>query len=279
MRAANCVPFIGALVVITMVYTNIPTRETVSTEIRDDMHVVLLAIGSDMVRSQALNMVRGIMLASDAADAITFHVLSDTWGNDGCVETANSLLQSDFAFSIVLYTLPASVENEYVNWTVWKNEYGPTPLADAYHNRSILMWKLLVPFVLPTYIKQVVVMDTDIFVQSRIQELWSVFADFREHQIYAMALEQAPVYAECFARDNWTAQGIEILPGYGFPGFNSGVTLVDLQRLRQSEEMLSLFRNPHVLFERMDRMRRSASGCDMKGILGDQDIINTAVTM
>lgn len=69
-------------------------------------------------------------------------------------------------------------------------------------------------------------------------ELYSHFERFTESNVIGMTLEQSPVYRHILSsyrrtHPNTTLGGIPTEGG--FPGYNSGVVLVDINKLRQSK--------------------------------------------
>lgn len=253
------------------------------------MHVVVLAVGMDASRIAAFSLARGIMVASDPKEqAITFHILSDRWGEQSpdrdaaaadlmydhpCAKEATALLSTGargigtpMRHRIRLHTLPATfaaaaaVNASGFRWQDWAKHFGRNN-RDSYHKTDVLLWKLVLPLVLPAEVKRAVLMDSDIFVAGDLRELWATFDTFRPRQLYAMALEHTPGYADCFAHVGvgWTAaigaQNIPILPDYGFPAFNSGVSLIHVARLRRSKEFAKLVSSPDLVFKLMQAMR------------------------
>uniref|UniRef100_A0A1I7WXP0 Glycosyltransferase-like protein LARGE1 n=1 Tax=Heterorhabditis bacteriophora TaxID=37862 RepID=A0A1I7WXP0_HETBA len=87
------------------------------------------------------------------------------------------------------------------------------------------MVKLLVPEILPKSLDKVILLDTDILVVSDISELWSYFSQMNSSHIYSMAENLSAWYtAGSSIRKMWPALR---------RGFNSGVALVDLGKMRQ----------------------------------------------
>lgn len=266
--------------------------EQMDTYTRDEMmHVVVLALGTDKARIDAFNLARSILLASDPSEhAITIHILSDRWAGESnaratdgmmhdhrCASEAAALLSTragatGTAGRIRLHTLPSSFADAAVlnasgfSWHGWAQHHGRTN-RDAYHKPEVLFWKLVLPLLLPNEVERAVLMDADIFVAGDLRDLWATFGRFRPRQLFAMAIEQTPGYADCFEHvgadesSGWTAaveaQRIPLLPRYGFPGFNSGVSLIHVARLKESREFMGLLTSPDTVFKLMAAMREN----------------------
>ncbi|KNC76459.1 hypothetical protein SARC_11043, partial [Sphaeroforma arctica JP610] len=129
----------------------------------------------------------------------------------------------------------------------------------------------LLPRILPPNVTHLLVTDTDMLFRSDISKLWDVFHEFTDTQVIGLAHEMQPVYRNVFGRYRLNnpnlpeAQniGMSVSEG-GFPGFNSGVMLMRLDRLRK----LSLWK--HVLEDEL--MKTLATMYEFKGHLGDQDL-------
>ncbi|CAI2731848.1 unnamed protein product [Schistosoma spindalis] len=84
----------------------------------------------------------------------------------------------------------------------------------------------MIPTILPSTISKVIVLDIDILLNTDIIELWNHFEYFKETQSIGIGLEQNPYFQEVMTRleSNWK--------GYGY---NSGVLLLDLSKLRSTD--------------------------------------------
>nr|KAF6437842.1 LARGE xylosyl- and glucuronyltransferase 2 [Molossus molossus] len=97
------------------------------------------------------------------------------------------------------------------------------------------LMKLVLPGVLPPALARVVVLDTDVTFASDIAELWALFAHFSDEQVIGLVENQSDWYLGNLWRNHkpWPALG---------RGFNTGVILLRLDRLRQAgwEQMWKL---------------------------------------
>ncbi|XP_046400222.1 xyloside xylosyltransferase 1-like [Ischnura elegans] len=95
----------------------------------------------------------------------------------------------------------------------------------------------LLPFVpLPGKPNRVLVLDVDLRFRADISQLRDVFEQFGTRQAIAMAPELSPLYSKSFKahREKFPESKLG-LPRPGYQGFNYGVALMDLGRLRSSE--------------------------------------------
>ncbi|XP_065567334.1 uncharacterized protein LOC136031624 [Artemia franciscana] len=106
-----------------------------------------------------------------------------------------------------------------------------------------------------TYNKAVV-LDLDMEFKCSFQELYEQFYNMNTSQIFAFAHDQAPWYRHAFKQYRKENRGTKIgEPPPMFPGFNAGLILFDLEKMRKSEEFnyrltdtgyISLFEKYHV---------------------------------
>uniref|UniRef100_A0A8C3YTW1 LARGE xylosyl- and glucuronyltransferase 2 n=1 Tax=Catagonus wagneri TaxID=51154 RepID=A0A8C3YTW1_9CETA len=97
------------------------------------------------------------------------------------------------------------------------------------------LMKLVLPGALPAELARVIVLDTDVTLASDIAELWALFAHFSDKQVIGLVENQSDWYLGNLWRNHrpWPALG---------RGFNTGVILLRLDRLRQAgwEQMWKL---------------------------------------
>ncbi|XP_073900778.1 xylosyl- and glucuronyltransferase LARGE2 isoform X4 [Castor canadensis] len=89
------------------------------------------------------------------------------------------------------------------------------------------LMKLVLPGILPSSLTQVIVLDTDVTFASDIAELWALFAHFSDKQVIGLVENQSDWYLGNLWKNHrpWPALG---------RGFNTGVILLRLDRLRQA---------------------------------------------
>ncbi|XP_036041346.1 LARGE xylosyl- and glucuronyltransferase 2 isoform X2 [Onychomys torridus] len=121
------------------------------------------------------------------------------------------------------------------------------------------LMKLVLPSVLPLSLARVIVLDTDVTFSSDIAELWTLFAHFSDKQVVGLVENQSDWYLGNLWKNHrpWPALG---------RGFNTGVILLWLDRLRQTgwEQMWTLMAKRQLL-------TLTATS------LADQDIFNAVI--
>ncbi|CAH8519042.1 unnamed protein product [Schistosoma bovis] len=117
--------------------------------------------------------------------------------------------------------------------------------------------KLLIPEILPESVEKVINLDVDLLVNSDLLELWAHFQKFNSSQMIGLVANQSPWYLRKTNRIVWPAWG---------PGFNTGVMLLDLVRLREFHWS-----------EHWYQTTKSALLHIPYAMLADQDIINAAL--
>ena len=119
--------------------------------------------------------------------------------------------------------------------------------------------------VLPETKKQIIMFDADVKFLADIKELNALFKKFTDANIMGIAHEMQPVYRHTFWQYRKEHPGSRVgePPPYGLTGFNSGVLLLDLDKMRQSKLYKSAL-SP-------DTLKRLTEKYHFKGHLGDQD--------
>ncbi|XP_005064958.1 LARGE xylosyl- and glucuronyltransferase 2 isoform X1 [Mesocricetus auratus] len=121
------------------------------------------------------------------------------------------------------------------------------------------LMKLVLPSILPLSLAQVIVLDTDVTFSSDIAELWALFAQFSDKQVVGLVENQSEWYLGNLWRNHrpWPAVG---------RGFNTGVILLWLDRLRQTDwELL------WKLIAKRELLTLTATS------LADQDVFNAVI--
>ncbi|XP_050710893.1 xyloside xylosyltransferase 1-like [Eriocheir sinensis] len=138
--------------------------------------------------------------------------------------------------------------------------------ANSYYRDALFFFSLHLHRLLPG-LDRVILMDIDIKVKGDAAELYSHFERFTESNVIGMTLEQSPVYRHLLSAYHRTHPNTTLggppTEG-GFPGYNSGVVLVDINKLRQSKIIKSYM-------ERSKLVERT-SHYSFQGHLGDQDL-------
>lgn len=136
-----------------------------------------------------------------------------------------------------------------------KSYYG-----DALFFLSIGLFKILDPAV-----DKIILLDSDLKFKQDIGQLYKVFDEFTESNVIGIARDGQPVYRHLFwqYRNENKNTRVGDPPPNGLTGFNSGVLLMHLEKMRKSE-LYSQMIEPEVV-ERLTKKYY------FKGHLGDQD--------
>ncbi|XP_067897587.1 xyloside xylosyltransferase 1 [Heterodontus francisci] len=137
--------------------------------------------------------------------------------------------------------------------------------SGAYYSDSIFFLSVAMHRIMPTEMTCVVQLDLDLKYMSNIRSLFGEFEKFQPGAVIGIAREMQPVYRHTFwqyRRENPKTK-VGDPPPDGLPGFNSGVMLLNLEAMRQSELYNQLLN--------MENVQKLAEKYHFKGHLGDQD--------
>ncbi|XP_041061258.1 xyloside xylosyltransferase 1 isoform X2 [Carcharodon carcharias] len=137
--------------------------------------------------------------------------------------------------------------------------------SGAYYSDSIFFLSVAMHRIMPTEMTRIVQLDLDLKYMSNIRSLFGEFEKFQPGAVIGIAREMQPVYRHTFwqyRRENPKTK-VGDPPPDGLPGFNSGVMLLNLEAMRQSELYNQLLN--------MENVRKLAEKYHFKGHLGDQD--------
>ncbi|CAH8501160.1 unnamed protein product [Heterobilharzia americana] len=181
--------------------------------------------------------------------------------------TINCYLRQINLHLLVDYQASKSLRVLFKTWNILNMNVYYYQLEDYMHKVSWIpsthysglfgLSKLLIPEILPDSVEKVISLDVDLLVNSDLQELWNYFSEFNSTQMIGLVANQSPWYLRKTNRVVWPAWG---------PGFNTGVMLLDLVRLRKFHWS-----------EHWHRTTKSALLRISHATLADQDIINAAL--
>jgi glycosyltransferase-like protein LARGE len=209
------------------------------------IHVAIVAAGHNASREVASQLIKSILFYRQ--NPLHFHFISDSAGR------------------IILNHLFVTWKLPGVNHTI----YSAAPVMERvswvpnrHYSGVYGLMKLVLPTVLPKDITKVIVLDTDVTFASDIAELWAEFKNmkFQETKAAAGLVEnQSDWYLGKIWKNHkpWPAIG---------RGFNTGVMLLDLERLRNMQ-WSQLWR----LVAEKELMTMLSTQ------LADQDIINSVI--
>ncbi|XP_020818212.1 xyloside xylosyltransferase 1 [Drosophila serrata] len=158
--------------------------------------------------------------------------------------------------------------------------FSSTP--NSYYSDSLFFLSLGLHRIADRSLNRAILLDCDIVFRSDVRLLFNEFDHFLPHQLYGLAPELTPVYRHILYRyrvrypktsfgnpyypmNNELMGGSQHnhLHGHGYPGLNSGVVLLLLNRIRNSKSYLEKLTHSEV--------HALVAKYSFKGHLGDQD--------
>ncbi|KAL4221517.1 Xyloside xylosyltransferase 1 [Mactra antiquata] len=195
----------------------------------------------------------------------TVHINLYILGDDASIEIAHDIL--DEVADKHHYTMnPLNIDElvKKVHDTISELQSFFSYKPGAYYSDSLFFLSIVAHKVLPD-LSRVIMLDCDLKFNSDIRELFHFFEVFFETNIIGIAHDAQPVY-----RHNWHMyrnqnKGTRVgdPPPDGLAGFNSGVMLLNLDKMRESDVYNSLI-NADVIKQLTEKYM-------FKGHLGDQD--------
>lgn len=134
-----------------------------------------------------------------------------------------------------------------------------------YYEDAIFFLSLAMHKILPSNIHRIVQLDLDLKILVNIKDLWEEFAYFKHSNLFGLSRENQPVYRHTFWKYRKENPGTNVgdPPPNGATGFNSGVIMLNLDKIRQSD----LYNG----FLQSDKIENLVKKYYFKGHLGDQD--------
>lgn len=134
---------------------------------------------------------------------------------------------------------------------------------DSYYSHALFFLSVALHKVLEY--DKIIMLDADLKFNVDISNLYNLFADFEVSNIIGIAREAQPVYRHVFHsyRSKNPDTRVGEPPPNGLTGFNSGVLLLDLNRMRNSVTYNKLLDVTHF--------SELVKEFEFKGHLGDQD--------
>ncbi|CAG0885581.1 unnamed protein product [Darwinula stevensoni] len=127
---------------------------------------------------------------------------------------------------------------------------------------------VITPFLHLLPIDKIIILDVDLKFRADVRDLWSEFEKFLPSSVIGVAPELSPVYyhyTHQYRKENPLTKVGSTEPKH-MQGINSGVMLLDLEKIRSQPELLLLQLDP-LEVERLHRKY------DIWGGLGDQDLV------
>lgn len=138
----------------------------------------------------------------------------------------------------------------------------------GYYSHALFFLSIAIHRVLPKSMHRVIMLDADLKFMEDIRELYNRFELFTGENIIGIGRDLQPVYRHTFYeyRRDHPRTRVGSPPPDGLSGFNSGVLMLDLERMRKSKLYNSLLNE-----ESLNRLTKEFK---FKGHLGDQDFFS-----
>ena len=138
----------------------------------------------------------------------------------------------------------------------------------AYYSHALFFLSIAIHRVLPKSMHRVIMLDADLKFMEDIRKLYNRFELFTGENIIGIGRDLQPVYRHTFYEYRRDHPGTRVgsPPPDGLSGFNSGVLMLDLERMRKSKLYNSLLNE-----ESLNRLTKEFK---FKGHLGDQDFFS-----
>ncbi|CAL1541060.1 unnamed protein product, partial [Lymnaea stagnalis] len=244
--------------------TNNHLKQKIKTHEGDNgvVNILLLFDSADkntQLQSSFLLCVSSLLASS--SKPIQFYIAGDS----NSFKIAKRLLQKASSDSGFIYPLQKTSMENSVSLkikTIHELLSGAknTKFSDPLFYISIVLHEIM-----PKSVSKMILLDADLYITSDISKLYSLFDHFQPEQAVGMARDNQPVYRNLlweFRKKNPRTR-VGDPPPDGLTGFNSGVVLLDLDKLRNSSRYNSYF-TVNVLLSIVNKYQ-------FEGHLGDQD--------
>ncbi|XP_061740088.1 xylosyl- and glucuronyltransferase LARGE2s isoform X2 [Nerophis ophidion] len=205
------------------------------------IHIACVCAGHNASRD-VVTLVKSVLF--HRRNPLHFHFITDAVAN----QILSSLFQSWMVPSLQVSFYDADKLKSEVSW-----------IPNKHYSGIYGLMKLTLTKALPPDLSKIIVLDTDITFATDIAELWGVFRKFTDKQVIGLVENQSDWYLGNLWKNHkpWPALG---------RGFNTGVILLYLERLRQ------------IKWEQMWRLTAEKELMNMLSTsLADQDIFNAFI--
>lgn len=140
----------------------------------------------------------------------------------------------------------------------------------TYYSQALFYVSVRLSELIPASVDRLTFVDVDTEFRDGLEKLVAYFDDFDNDQLLGLAPELSPVYRHILYlyRHRHKSTLLGEPKGQGFPGYNSGVVLMKLSKIRQSSLFESLLTN--------STLSSLTTKYSFKGHLGDQDFYTLA---
>jgi lipopolysaccharide biosynthesis glycosyltransferase len=142
----------------------------------------------------------------------------------------------------------------------------------SYYGDSLFFLSIGLFKIFDKNVEKIILLDADLKFKHDIRDLYGVFSSFNETNLIGIANDNQPVYRHLFwqYRQENPNTRVGSPPPNGLTGFNSGVLLLDLEKMRHSK-----LYNQLITPETIEKLTKKYY---FKGHLGDQDFF-TLISM
>ncbi|XP_069753148.1 xyloside xylosyltransferase 1 [Narcine bancroftii] len=197
-------------------------------------------------------------------EVLHLHFVSDSPSKSIGEPLLEKLLQgAAFKYQVTFHDVDAMTQKLFPLVEAMRNLFSAD--SGAYYSDSIFFLSVAMHRIMPAELTRIVQLDLDLKYMSNIRDLFEEFDKFRPGAVIAIVREMQPVYRHTFwqYRQENPRTKVGDPPPNGLPGFNSGVMLLNLKAMRQSDLYNQLLD--------AEKVRKLAEKYHFKGHLGDQD--------
>jgi len=231
----------------------------------ETMHVLIFVATPDAALKRSLRVLLDSLSQHHESQTIQLHLACD---HPGCAHCIHDGLTN--TFNTTLHPLQSMVNASVAMLGSLRALFSIKP--ESHYAKELFTLSLVMHTLLPT-LPSLLVLDADLKVTAPLWSRWHQLDRFSSAQGFGLSYEQQPVYRHVFAafRKQHPATTVGDPPATGFPGFNSGVLLLNLDHLRRSATYNALFNS--------DTMQGLAQSYQFRGHLGDQDFYSLLYTL
>ncbi|XP_064642111.1 xyloside xylosyltransferase 1-like [Lineus longissimus] len=197
---------------------------------------------------------------------LRLHVIGDSESQEIATQTLEGIKKSDAEtsnYTLMSHEIDTMAKQLHEIVKPLQDHFSAHP--GAYYSDALFFLSVAVHRVMPDTMHRAIMLDADLKFYTDIAELYNLFGKFSPNQVIGIANEMQPVYRHTFYPYRSKNQGTRVgdPPPDGKPGFNSGVLLLDLDKMRKSE-----LYNAQI---NRDKIKTLTDKYSFKGHLGDQD--------
>lgn len=250
---------------ITTTTTASATTAAAASAVQKDekIHLVFTATNSHGVNSPIMTMFKDCLgsICSRTHEELVLHLITDAASKDDALKLAKATCHPGRT-EVVMYDATAIVDKAKALLGNMQDHFS----SGGYYGQGIFFLEPVFHLVLPEEIERIIVLDLDLHFTTDVRNLHRQFGAFGPSAVMGLVQEQQPVYRHLLHRYRDQNKGTHLGsagPG-GFTGFNSGVLLMNLARMRSSALYSRIF-NTSMITDLTAKF-------SFKGHLGDQDM-------